>query len=139
MKKLFTLLLALSLLLTLAACGEEEKEEGSIWDSAKYTEDTTLGQGAKTVKVTVKAEGRSVVLTINTDKDILGEALQDLGLIDGDEGEFGLYIKSVNGMVADYDIDQSYWGFYQKGEYMMSGVDTTKITGGESYELVREK
>ena len=56
-------------------------------------------------------------------------------LIEGDEGPYGLYIKKVNGITADYDVDKSYWGFYINGEYATTGVDTTKITEGATYKL----
>lgn len=154
MKQLFNLsilLLCVCMLLSLVACGNkgQEKEEAStisdtenlpeIWKTANYKQDTTLGEGSKTVKVTVEAEGCKITFTINTDAATLGEAMQEHKLLSGDQGEFGMYIKTVNGMLADYDVDGTYWGFYQNGEYMMSGVDTTAISGGESYELVRTK
>ena len=104
-----------------------------------YSSDATIGNGAKTVYVTVKVGDKSVTFTIKTDKEILGDALLDYGLIDGEEGPYGLYIKKVNGIIADYDIDQSYWGFYKGGEYMMSGIDSTVFADGESYELVYTK
>ena len=56
-------------------------------------------------------------------------------LIEGEEGPFGLYVKKVNGVEADFDKDGTYWAFYINGEYAMSGVDTTKITEGEQYKL----
>ena len=99
----------------------------------------TFGKGEKTVTVVVKAEDESVTFTVNTDKDTLGDALLEHDLIDGEEGQFGLYIKVVNGITADYDVDKSYWGFYPNGEYMMTGVDGTTIEGGETFELVYEK
>ena len=108
-------------------------------ENAAYTEDTELGEGEKTVVVEVKVEEYSVSFTIHTDKAILGDALFEHALIDGEEGPYGLYIKKVNGITADYDADQSYWAFYQNGEYMMTGVDTTEIIGGEHYELVYTK
>ena len=51
------------------------------------------------------------------------------------QSEYGLYIKVVNGITADYDVDQSYWGFSKGGEYMMTGVDGTPFADGEVYEL----
>ena len=45
--KMTALALALLLCLSLAACGGAEGG-GSLWDSALYTEDTELGEGAKT-------------------------------------------------------------------------------------------
>lgn len=133
--KLITLLLCLALL---AACGKNADSTG-LWADALYTEDTELGSGAKTVTVTVQAEDKSVVFTLHTDCATLGEALMEQGLIAGEQGDFGLYVKQVNGITADYDVDGFYWGFYSGGEYMLSGVDMTEIAGGESYELVRTK
>ena len=136
-KRILSLLLILCLALTLCACSKEKVPE--LWQDALYTEDTELGQGAKTVTVQVQAEDKTVNFTIHTDCATLGEALLEHGLIAGEDSEFGLYVKQVNGITADYDVDQSYWGFYSGGEYMMSGVDTTEISGGESYELIRTK
>lgn len=136
-KRILSLLLILCLVLTLCACSKTKAPD--LWENALYTEDTELGQGAKTVTVQVQAEDKTVSFTIHTDSATLGEALLEHGLVEGDMGEFGLYIKKVNGILADYDVDQSYWGFYSGGEYMMSGVDTTEISGGESYELIRTK
>ena len=136
-KRILSLLLILCLALTLCACGKEKVPE--LWQDALYTEDTELGQGAKAITVQVQAEDKTVNFTIHTDCATLGEALLEHGLIAGEDSEFGLYVKQVNGITADYDVDQTYWGFYSGGEYMMSGVDTTEISGGESYELIRTK
>ena len=87
----------------------------------------------------VAADGTTTTFTVTTEKKTVGEALLDEGLIEGEEGPYGLYVKKVNGITADYDVDASYWGFYIDGEYAMSGVDTTPITAGESYELRYEK
>lgn len=131
-----TLALIMALLPLLASCGNEG---GELWESATYTKDTELGEGKITVTVEVKAGEKSVAFTIHTDKTILGDALLEHELIAGDESEYGLYVKKVNGITADYDVDQSYWGFYKNGEYMMTGVDATEIKDGEHYELVYEK
>ena len=137
LRTLVSILILLSLLLSLAAC--KRGEDKDVWSDALYLESTELGEGSKTVTVEVKALEKTVVFTIHTDKDTVGAALVEHGLIDGDEGAFGMYVKYVNGMLADYDIDQSYWGFYINGEMAMTGVDGTPITEGETYQLVRVK
>lgn len=105
--------------------------------TAKYTEDTTLGEGSKTITVTVKDhEGKAVVFTIKTDAETVGDALMEHDLIAGDQGAYGLYVKVVNGLRADYDKDRAYWGFNINGEGAMTGVDMTEITDGGNYELV---
>ena len=133
------LLMIAALLASLSSCKKEEAEIDELWKDAIYQSDTTLGNGSKTVKVEVKAGETSVTFTIKTDKATLGEALTEHSLIEGDPGQYGLYIKKVNGITADYDVDKSYWGFYKNGEYMMTGVDSTNISDGEHYELVYEK
>ena len=133
-------ILSVVFILCLASC-EEKKDVTTtgLWENATYLEDTEFGDGAKTVLVEVKADDRSVTFTIKTDKETLGDALLEHQLIAGEESEYGLYIKTVNGITADYDVDQSYWGFYKNGEYMMTGVDGTEISDGEHYELVYTK
>ncbi len=131
------LILAFACLFSFAACGKETAE--GLWASATYQSDAEFGEGEKTVTVQVKAEEKAVTFTIHTDAETLGEALLAHNLIAGEDSEFGLYIKVVNGITADYDVDQSYWGFYKGGEYMMTGVDSTGITDGDAYELVYSK
>lgn len=135
--KLLCALLCVLLLFPLAACGKTDTD--TLWQSAAYTEDTALGEGARTVKLTVTAGEKSVLLTVKTDKENLGEALLELGLIAGDAGEYGLYVKKVNGITADYDTDQSYWGFYTNGEMAMTGVDGETIDENTDYALVYTK
>ena len=138
MKKLLSLILALTVILCFASCGETVDSD-TLWHSATYTEDTTLGQGEKTVTLEVKIEDKTVTFTVKTDADTVGKALLDNGIIAGEESEYGLYVKTVNGVLADYDVDQSYWSFYIDGEYAMSGVDTSEITEGAVYSLVYTK
>ena len=140
MKKLLTstcvLLVVVLPLLCFVSCNEEDKD---LWADAKYTENVTLGEGAKTVTVDVIADNKTVTFTIMTDKNTVGDALVEHGLLEGEEGDFGLYVKKVNGMEADFDKDQTYWAFYINGEYAMVGVDMTEIVDGSIYRLVRTK
>lgn len=137
----FALLLCMTLLLS--ACGSREVLP-EVWEDATYTEDTTLGEGSKKVDVYVTAADKSVKLTVKTDEEKLGAALLALGIIEGDMSEFGIYIKVVNGMTADYDVDASWWGFNKvlpdgTRETMMTGVDGVTISDGEAYELIYSK
>jgi hypothetical protein len=137
-KTLNSILLLLALVICLSSCATPV-DLGELWEDATYVEDTEFGNGETTVNVEVKAGEHSVSFTINTDKTTLGEALLEHSLIEGEDSQYGLYVKKVNGILADYDINGSYWGFYKNGEYMMSGVDSTEIADGEHYELVYTK
>ena len=152
-KSTLVLLLALLMTLCLFSCKKEietpatngdvaesgASEVSGLWANATYLEDTTFGEGAKTVTVKVIVEDKIVVFTIKSDAEMLGDALLAHGLIAGEESAYGLYVKVVNGITADYDIDQSYWGFSKGGEYMMTGVDGTPFADGEVYELTYTK
>ena len=135
-KQAVAILLVFVFAAVLVSCN---KGESDVWESAAYTEDKTFGEGAKTVIVEVKAQEKSVTFTVKTDKDTVGAALMEHGLIDGEEGPYGLYVKAVNGMKADYDTDQRYWAFYVNGEISMTGVDTTEITEGVTYQMIYSK
>jgi len=110
-----------------------------LWKNATYTQDTEFGMGEKTLFVKVIASEKSVTFTINTNKKTVGEALVEHNLISGDNGQYGLYVKVVNGIKADYDIDKSYWAFTKNNESMTSGVDKAEFLDGEHYELVYTK
>lgn len=91
-----------------------------------------------TFEVTDK-DGDTETFGITTDKATVGEALLDEGLIAGENGQYGLYVTEVNGIVADYNVDGTYWAFYVDGEYANSGVDTTDIVDGTTYSFKVEK
>ena len=89
--------------------------------------------------IVVDKEGAETSFTVSTDKKTVGEALLAEGLIEGEDGAYGLYVKKVNGITADYDINQTYWAFYINGEYAMSGVDQTNVQDGAIYAFKVEK
>lgn len=98
-----------------------------------------LGEGKTdfTFKVT-DLDGKETEFKIHTDKKTVGEALLELNLIAGDDSEYGLYVKTVNGVTLDYDKDGKYWAFYVNGEYAQKGVDSTDITAGAEYSFKAE-
>lgn len=126
--------LVLVCLLGLTACGNTVNSEG-LWKDATYLKDTTFGEGKNTVTVEVKAGEQSIKFTVNTDKDTVGAALMEHKLIDGDQGDYGLYVKKVNGITADYDTDKAYWAFYVDDAYANAGIDQTKIEKDKLYRL----
>ena len=126
---------ALLLLCLLSAGCQAKPAATGIWVDATYTEDTTLGEGATALTVVVSAEDKEVTFTVNTDQTTVGAALAELNLIQGADGMYTV----VNGMTADYNIDQTYWAFYENDAYAMAGMDDIAITAGVVYKLVRSK
>ena len=95
---------------------------------------TVVGEGETSFSFSVTdAEGSETLFEVHTDQTTVGAALQECNLIEGEESEYGLYVKTVNGITADYDTDGTYWAFYIDGEYASTGVDQTDISAGSSY------
>ncbi|MDE7399284.1 MAG: DUF4430 domain-containing protein [Oscillospiraceae bacterium] len=115
---------------------DESSTNASVWDSAKYTEDTELGEGSLAVKIEVTADNKTVTLTVKTDETNLEKILTANSLVEGDESEFGLYIKSVNGIRADYDLDHAYWAIQKDGAPTPTGANGITVADGETYALV---
>lgn len=140
MKKILTITLLVAICLasvSLISCAKIDAE--GLWENATYRNDKAFGEGEKTVQVEVIVEEKSVTFTIKTDKETLGDALVEHGLIEGEDGPYGLYVKRVNGILADYDTDGYWWALKQNGESCMTGIDSTVISNGEHYELILTK
>lgn len=137
MKRIICVIEVIFLCFALFSCGKSESKD--LWENALYKENTELGDGEKTIVLEVLAEDKSVELTVHTDEKMLGDALLGAGLIKGEKGAYGIYVKEVNGIVADYDADKSYWGLNKNGEGMMTGADLEEIFGGEHYEFAYTK
>lgn len=131
--KITALLLVVIAILSFAACGKTEP--GDLWADAIYTEDTALGTGACEFSLTVTAEDKSITLTVLSDEEYLGDALLALGVIEGTEGAYGLYIDKVNGILASWEADNAWWGVYVDGATATTGIDGIKIENGAQYEL----
>lgn len=137
-KRIPALILTIAMLLSITACNTNAETENNTTGSsiAATSASDSADAALKTFTFTVvDGDGNETVFDIETDKKMVGEALLEQGLIDGEEGQYGLYVKTVNGITADYETTGTYWAFYVNGEYGTSGVDTTPIAEGESYSF----
>lgn len=152
LKKSLSLFLCIVLIAAIAlfttGCNDntiETPDEGTTLDTESTAEvesnvpaeeSSELGEGETEFIFTVTdMDGKETKFKIHTDKKTVGEALLDLNLIAGEEGPYGLYVKTVNGKTVDYDTDGKYWAFYINGEYGATGVDVTEITEGSTYSF----
>ena len=140
MKKTVISIITLTLLalICLCSCGNTVDAEG-LWENATYLRDKEFGRGENTAVVEVKVGDQQVTFTVNTDETTVGAALLEHELIAGEDSQYGLYVKQVNGITADFDTDGSYWAFYVNGEYALTGVDSTEIVESDIYQLVYTK
>lgn len=124
---------------TASVAATSEASSAAASEAAPATPDTAaevqvLGEGATVFSfAVVDADGNQTDFEIHTDATTVGDALSELGLIEGEDSEYGLYVKTVNGITVDYDTDGKYWAFYVDDAYAQTGVDTTEITDGASY------
>lgn len=125
---------------TTAETTEETTAESTEASTAETTADPSVrGEGnTEFVFKVVTLAGETKTFTVRTNKTIVGEALLDAGLIAGEDSQYGLYVKTVDGETVDYDTDGKYWAFYVDGEYAMSGVDSTTIEAGKEYSFKAE-
>lgn len=145
---ILSLMLSIAIALSVSGCngradngrGDQDtpsspaSEQQADTRSETQTGDNVLGEGETQFDFTVTdLDGEETQFEIHTDKETVGEALQELGLIEGEEGDYGLYVKTVNGITVDYDKDGRYWAFYVNDEYAQTGVDSTEITEGDTY------
>ena len=148
-KKALSFILCIVLIAAIAlfttACNDNKTNDTpttteSVVSTTESSKATVLGKGETKFNFTVTdLEGNETAFEINTDKKTVGEALLELELISGEDGQYGLYVKTVNGITLDYDKDGAYWAFYANGEYATSGVDTTDIVAGTTYSFKAEK
>ena len=147
-KKQLSFILCMMLITALMLCASgcsSSKDESPAAPSSREDADFpadggVVGEGSTQFDLTVTdQDGGETQFEVHTDKATVGEALQELGLIDGDDSEYGLYVKTVNGIAADFDTDGVYWAFYVNGEYAHEGVDSTEIKEGDIYAFKVEK
>ena len=74
------------------------------------------------------------VFTITTTETTLRAALEQQGLIEGVEGDYGLYIYTVDGETI-HESHHDWWRLTKNGELSELGVDHIQIADGDRYEL----
>ena len=117
---LLTLVLIAAMALLVTGCDSKSGDASSVLpeQTSSITSDKgdekLLGEGKTTFNFKVVGlDGKTTSYQIKTDKATVGEALLELKLIAGEEGAYGLYVKTVNGVTVDYDKDGKYWAFYE--------------------------
>lgn len=143
-KKVLSLILCIVLIAVMAlfttGCNDNE-EQTSEPQTTTTTEVKTqeIGEGETEFFFNVvDVKGNVSKFKVFTDKKTVGEALLEVSLIAGEDGPYGLYVKTVNGITLDYDTDGKYWAFYADGKMASAGVDLTDITAGSTYEFKAE-
>ena len=138
-KKLLALVLAFVLTAAAALSGCSTTPAETTAPPAETQPVTEVGEGAANFELTiVDKDGVTHLYRVHTNVGMMGEALTEVDLIDGEQGPYGMYIKSVLGQVLDYETDGMYWSFYVNGEYAQTGVDQIPVEHEGKYMLKAE-
>lgn len=111
----------------------------AVFAGAYFLLSPKAAAGDKNITIeVVDDEAKSTMYEVNTDAEYLGDAIRETeGLtVEGTEGDYGLMVDTVNGVVADFNENGAYWAFYVNGEYCNYGMDEQPIADGEAYQIV---
>lgn len=107
-------------------------------DTTANASDTTAETPENLKHITLKVvleDGSEQIFEASTEGNSLRDALESVeGLVKGDDGQYGLFVTEVAGVVAD-SAKQQWWCFTRGGESLFTGVDDTAIADGETYEI----
>lgn len=153
MKKIIAILAALAIVFSLAACGAKPDTSETTTQpaenpqaSVQATEPYTIESGISTFGnkddykyafylEIVSRNGDTAKYGIYTNADKLGDTLSSMGIIDGEEGPYGLMIESVLGEEHIYETSGYCWMIYVNGEQAQTGVDSIDVKNGDTYSL----
>ncbi len=99
----------------------------------QFKPQTTAGEKEISV-VVVHANQEEKTFTYQTDAEYLGEVLTENKLVEGSQGEYGLFITTVDGETAD-DSKQQWWCITKGGEMVNTSADQTPIADQDQFEL----
>ncbi len=149
MKKLIAVFAALAIIFSLASCVSKpviQETTTAAPTEAPATEPVTLDSsfssfGSKTdykhacYLEIVQKDGSATKYGVYAKEDSLGKSLSSMGIIAGEEGPYGLMIKSVLGTEHVYETTGYVWMIYVNGEQAQTGIDSIMIEDGATYTL----
>lgn len=125
-KKLLTILmLVLAVAFCAYGCGgnvSDEDVDKAIEESKTVTVDVVVNDQVQKTEEIV------------TDADNLGDMLRESGLAEGEQGSYGIFIKTVDGVAAD-EAKEEWWCVTKGGQAVQTGADSTPIADGDKFEL----
>jgi len=99
----------------------------------KFKPQATEGEKEVTI-VVVHGDQTEKTFQYHTDAEYLVEVLKENELVSGEEGEYGLFIKTADGETAD-ESKKQWWCITKGGEQVNTSADQTPIADGEQFEL----
>ena len=92
-------------------------------------------EGSKNITVTVvHGDKTEKDFEYSTDEEYLAPVLTGDGLVEGEDGEYGLFITTVDGETAD-DAQEEWWCITKDGEMTTTSASEQVIEDGDKFEL----
>lgn len=101
-----------------------------------FREKPVKGSKAITLEV-LNQENQTSEYKVQTDAEYLRQAMEEAKdfTFDGEEGEFGFTLYTINGETHNWNVDGSYWSVYVNGEYGQYGIDSQPVKDGDVYRF----
>ncbi len=123
---------------------DETAKDAAVSSDANGSDVSQAQQGAKAYTFTVVGkDGSSKDYAGRTDAAYLKDLMDDMTkngdfTYVGEEGQYGLFVTTINGVKADFNTDASYWAIYVNGEYGSYGISEQPVNDGDSFKFVYE-
>lgn len=92
-------------------------------------------EGQKQIVVEVIHKDESTKeFNLTTTKEYLGEVLKEQAIVEGEEGDYGLFVTMADGEEADSEAEE-WWCLTKDSQMLETSVDQTIVEDGGHYEL----
>lgn len=94
--------------------------------------------GSKSVTLEVlNQEQQTSEYQVQTDAEFLRQVMEEAEgfTFDGEEGDFGFTLYTINGETHNWNVDGSYWAVYVNGEYGQYGIDSQPVEDGDVFRF----
>lgn len=95
-------------------------------------------EGSKAITLEVVNEASETKeYEVHTDAEYLLDAMKDAKdlTFDGETGDYGYSLFTINGETHDWNVDGSYWAIYVNGDYGNYSVDTQPVADGDVFRF----
>lgn len=101
-----------------------------------FREKPVKGSKAITLEV-LNQENQTSEYQIQTDAEFLRQVMEEAEgfTFEGEEGNYGFTLYTINGETHNWNMDGSYWAVYVNGEYCQYGIESQPVRDGDVYRF----
>lgn len=101
-----------------------------------FREKPVKGSKAVTLEV-LNQENQTSEYQVQTDAEFLHQAMEEAEgfTFDGEMGDYGFTLYTINGETHNWNVDGSYWSVYVNGEYGQYGIDSQPVKDGDIFRF----